>query len=209
MSDSEQKDEQSDETQPVASGSSAPPSNQRLRAILAGLVTVAILAVLAIAVFSGGDDEDDPVADLPTTQASDGTGGESEIQDGEPGAEELGSLALSGYLCPETSSDESECLDSGTTEITGATVLLADGRTYSLEGVEQGEDGVYAWLNIPVGEYTLLTEGLTGPDGAVPRAVIGSTGQVDGGWRIANLDPNQPAEVRILFDRVGDGTAVG
>lgn len=209
MSDSEQKDNQGDDAQPESGDSAAPASNQRLRAILAALVTVAILAVLAIAVFSNDDDTDNPVNDVPTSQASDGTGGGGEIQDGEPGAEELGSLALSGYLCPETTSDESECLDNGTAAITGATVLLADGRTFSLEGVQQGEDGVYAWLNIPVGEYTLLTAGLTGPDGAVPRAVIGSNGQIEGGWRIANLDPNQPAEIRILFDRVGEGTAVG
>ena len=151
---------------------------------------------------------DEPPPPVATTAPSDGTGGE-EIQDGEPGGEELGSLALSGYLCPEASSEESECFDAGPVEVSGAVVELADGRTYSLEGVVQGEDGVYAWLNIPVGEYTLLFAGLTGPDGAVPRAVVGSNGQVSGGWRIANLDPNQPAEVRILFDNAGEGTAVG
>ena len=209
MSDSENNDAKDNNTQPETAQTEAAASNQRLRAILAGLVTVAILAVLAIAVFSGGDDGDDPVAPVATTVPSDGTGGGDEPVDGQPGEEELGSLALSGYLCPEPGSDESECIDSGPVAITGAVVQLVDGRTFSLEGVEQGEDGVYAWLNIPIGEYILLSEGLTGPDGALPRTVIGSTEQVTGGWRIANLDPNQPADVRILFDKVGEGTAVG
>lgn len=190
---------------------SAPASNQRLRAILAGLVTVAVLAVLAIAIFSEDDDNDVPDV-APTTAASDGTGGEStdgESAAEEPGDEELGSLALSAYLCPEANSEESECLDGGPVPISGAVVRLIDGRTFSMEGVERGEDGMYAWLNIPIGEYTLLTEDLTGPDGTVPRAVIGSNGQSAEGWLIANLDPNQPAEVRIIFAPAGDGTAVG
>ncbi|MGD9711360.1 MAG: hypothetical protein AB7V46_04745 [Thermomicrobiales bacterium] len=208
MSDAEERDDQITSTGSDAEATGAAPSNQRLRAILAGLVTVAILAVLAIAVFNGDDNEVDPPPAAPTTAASDGTGGEG-VQDGEPGAEELGSLALSGYLCPEPTSEESECFDAGTVEISSAVVELNDGRTYSLEGVQRGDDGTYAWLNIPVGEYTLLAEGLTGPDGSIPRAVIGSTGQINGGWRIANLDPNQPAEIRVLFDQVGEGTAVG
>jgi hypothetical protein len=192
--------------------SDAPASNQRLRAILAGLVTVAVLAVLAIAVFSEDDDGGDSQNPPATVAASDGTGGEEGNTESaeEPGGEELGSLALSAYLCPEADSDESECLDGGPVPIMNAVVKLEDGRTFSLEGTSQGEDGMYAWLNIPIGQYVLLAEGLTGPDGATARAVIGSNGQTAEGWLIANLDPNQPAEVRIIFtSAAGEGTAVG
>jgi hypothetical protein len=186
-----------------------PASSQRLRAILAGLVTVAILAVLAIAVFSGGADDDDPPP--ANTVVSDGTGGDTSGAAEQPaeGGEELGSLAVTGYLCPSASSDEAACLDAGPVEIVGATVRIPDGRTYSLEGVERQEDGSYAWLNIPIGEYILLTEGLLGPDGSLPRTVIGSTGQTAEGWTIPNLDPNQPAVLQILFDPLAEGEAAG
>ncbi len=210
MSDADQTEPQTSEepTEPTEGDQAAAPvSNQRLRAILAGLVTVAILAVLAIAVFSGDDDDDDPPPPAATTAPSDGTGGESVNE--EPGGEELGSLAISGYLCPEASSDESECLDAGSVEITNAVVQLADGRTYELAGVERGEDGVYPWLNIPIGEYTLLADELRGPGDSMPRAVIGSNGQSNAGWTISNLDPNQPAEIRVIFAPVGEGTPVG
>lgn len=189
----------------------APASNQRLRAILAGLVTVAVLAVLAIAVFSNddGDDTPDPVATSASTDGTGGVEGNGASEGENPSGEELGSLALSGYLCPESTSEESECLDGGPVVISNAVVKLSDGRTFALEGVEQGEDGMYAWLNIPIGEYVLLSDGLSGPAGSVARAVLGSNGQTPEGWLIANLDPNQPAEVRIIFAPVGEGTAVG
>jgi hypothetical protein len=106
--------------------SDAPASNQRLRAILAGLVTVAVLAVLAIAVFSEDDDGGDSQNPPATVAASDGTGGEEGNTESaeEPGGEELGSLALSAYLCPEADSDESECLDGGPVPIMNAVVKL-------------------------------------------------------------------------------------
>lgn len=196
----------------VSGVQSATVSNQRLRAILAGLVTIAILAVLAIAVFSDNGDDDTALPPVATTAPSDGTGGDEGNNDTvveTPGDEELGSLAVSAFLCPEVTSEESACLDAGPVPIDSAVVKLADGRTYSLEGVEMGEDGMYAWLNIPIGEYTLLAEGLAGPEGSVPRTVIGSNGQNAEGWIVANLDPNQPAEVRIIFTPAGDGTPVG
>ena len=68
---------------------------QRTRTILAGLVTVAILAVLAIAIFDGGSDDDSDETPPTVVDQVATTGGE-ENQEAVDGPE-LGSLAVTGY----------------------------------------------------------------------------------------------------------------
>lgn len=183
-------------------------SPQRMRTIFAALVTVAILAVLAIAIFDGGSDDDDP-PDTPETVvdqvATNGGDGNQQVVDGP----ELGSLAVTGYLCPASSSPDETCMESGPVEILNATIRLADGVMMSLEADSRQEEGSYAWLNIPVGEYVLLADGLLGPGGSPARDVVGATGQVEDGWTIANTDPNQPAVLQVFFIPIEDGEAAG
>ncbi|CAN5795458.1 hypothetical protein BH24CHL4_BH24CHL4_08960 [soil metagenome] len=184
------------------------PSSQRTRTIFAGLITVAILAVLAIAIFDSGSDDDDPL-ETPATVVDQvaTTGGDTNQQ--VVAGPELGSLSVTGFLCPSSSSAEETCMESGPVEILNATVRLSDGVTMQLAADMRQENGSYAWLNIPVGEYVLLADGLLGPDGAPARDVAGASGQVEDGWIIANNDPNQPAVLQVFFVPVEDGEAAG
>ncbi len=79
----------------------------------------------------------------------------------------------------------------------------------SLEADSRQEEGSYAWLNIPIGEYVLLADGLLGPAGTSARDVAGAAGQVDDGWTIANNDPNQPTVLQVFFIPVEDAEAAG
>jgi hypothetical protein len=100
-------------------------------------------------------------------------------------------------------------MESGPVEILNATLRLPDGTMMSLEAGSRQENGSYAWLNIPVGEYVLLADGLLGPGGSSARDVVGASGQVEDGWTISNTDPNQPAVLEIFFIPVEDGEAAG
>ena len=100
-------------------------------------------------------------------------------------------------------------MEAGPVEILNATLRLADGETMQLAADMRQGDGSYAWLNIPVGEYVLLADGLLGPDGTSARDVVGTTGQVDDGWTIANTDPNQPTVLQVFFIPVEEATAAG
>jgi hypothetical protein len=179
-----------------------------MRAVFAGLITVAIVAVLAIAIFDEGSDGDDPpdtpatVADQAVTSEGDGSG---QVVDGP----ELGSLSISGYLCPDASSTDEACMEAGPVEILNATLRLEDGQTMQLAPDMRQEDGSYAWLNIPIGEYVLLADGLLGPDGTSARDVVGASGQADDGWTISNTDPNQPTVLQVFFIPVAEATAAG
>ena len=71
---------------------------------MAGLGTVGIIAVLAIVIFLYGFGNDDSAGQ--TTQPADTGGAGNTCQQEEAGGEELGSLAVTGYLCPSASSPE-------------------------------------------------------------------------------------------------------
>jgi hypothetical protein len=190
----------------------SPGAAQRTRLVIGGLVAIAIIALLAIAVFGTGGDNDDDDADevVPTTEAAQqGDQGETNAGasegEGEEGAAvdesgpELGSLSITAYLCPAPSSPQEDCLAGGPVDILDATIRLEDGTMMTLEGEEPLPDGSYAWLNVPIGEYVLLEQGLLGPGGTGGREVVGAESETDEGWIVSNRDPNQPAVLQILF----------
>ncbi|CAN5641530.1 hypothetical protein BH23CHL5_BH23CHL5_10910 [soil metagenome] len=195
-----------DHSEPELTSNENVPSS-RQRTIVAALLTIAVVAILALAINSGDNDnnaEEPPPAGetVPTVSESVDLGGE--------GDEELGSLQVTGYLCPSASAAEAACTDGGAVEVAGASLRLEDGRVFTLEDVDRQPDGSYAWLNIPIGSYVLLAEGLEGPDLTVVRDVGGSTGVIAEGWQIGNKDPNQPAIVQIFFvPDLGEGEAAG
>ncbi len=182
-------------------------SSSRQRTIVAALLTIAVVAILALAINSGSNgsnpEEPPPAAETnPTVSES--------VDMGAEGDEELGSLQVTGYLCPSASATEAACTDGGAVEVTGASLRLEDGRVFTLDGVDRQPDGSYAWLNIPIGSYLLLAEGLEGPDLTAVRDVGGSTGVTTEGWQIGNQDPNQPAIIQIFFvPDVAEGEAAG
>jgi hypothetical protein len=131
------------------------------------------------------------------------------VTDSEDSSGELGSLSITGYSCPEASSPDEACMEAGPVEILNATLRLEDGTTMQLAADRRQEDGSYAWLNIPVGEYVLLVDGLLGPDGTSARDVAGASGQSEDGWTIANTDSNQPTVLQVFFVPAGEAESPG
>jgi hypothetical protein len=129
---------------------------------------------------------------------------ESEINQEEFDGSELGSLSITGYLCPDATSADEACMEAGPVEILNATLRLEDGQTMQLAPDMRQEDGSYAWLNIPIGEYVLLADGLLGPDGSSARDVVGASGQADDGWIISNTNSYQPAVLQVFFVPAGE-----
>ena len=175
----------------------SPLGGDNPRRLLALLATLAIVVVVLIAIFAdrGGDDPPEPTA-VPTQEVA-GTGGQA--ADGQGDVVELGSLSVTAYQCPEMASPDTDCLEAGTVELSNATIVLQDGEVIGIDAATSMPDGSLAWLNVPVGAYTLLEEGLMGPPDLILRNVIGAVAPVEEGWTVTNLDPNQPAVVQILF----------
>lgn len=179
------------------------------RTVLALFGTLAVVAVLAIAVLSDRGNGGDNTAPTPSgnqaiepTADSNGVGGNN-------GDVELGSLSVAGYACPEASSPDTDCLEAGTVEITNAMFVLEDGTQVGMDGATTMPDGNLAWLNLPIGTYQLPAESISGPDDMSVRNVIGAVTPLEGGWEVANLDPNQPAVVQILFVPESGSPAAG
>jgi hypothetical protein len=167
----------------------------RRRTVIAALIALAVIAVLVIAIRSDGDGGSEPDSDSGDQQG--------EVQ--EPQGPELGSLAVAAYQCPALSSPDTDCIAAGAIDLTAFSLTTPDGQTLTLENATRGEDGGYQWLNIPIGTYELLAENVAGPPGMSIRNVAGAAEPIDGGWSIANADPNQPAVVQILYT-TGEGS---
>lgn len=168
----------------------------RRRAIVAALIAVGVIAVLAIAIWSrGGNDE--PAAPTAIIQPTFDTN--ATLAPTVEGGVELGSLQVAAYSCPERSTPDSECMNAGSIDLTAFSMTLPDGQTISLENAQHMEDGAYQWLNIPIGQYTLLSANLAGPAGVDVRNISGPAEPTTDGWIISNTDPNQPAVINILY----------
>jgi hypothetical protein len=179
----------------------------RRRAIVAALIAVGVIAVLVIAVWSRGGN-DDPGA--PTTAAQ--VDPNSTAADQQPQATsgvELGSLIIGAYKCPETSTPDSDCKNAGTVELTKFSMTLPDGQVVDLENATRMEDGTYQWLNIPIGAYTLPAANVAGPEGLSVRNIAGAAEPTADGWTITNADPNQPVVIDILYAPSGGSPAAG
>lgn len=165
----------------------------RRRAIVAALIAIGIIAVLTIAIRSRGNNEAPPA---PTQVA------EVQLdQTGQPPVEgvELGSLIIRAFQCPERSTPDSECMNAGAVELTRFSMTLPDGQVVDLTNAQRMEDGSYQWLNIPIGSYTLPAGNIEGPAGLSIRNIVGPSEPTADGWTIANLDPNQPVVIDVLY----------
>ena len=182
--------------------SAGSPGSNRTRNIIAGIATVAILAVLVFAIMDGGDPQ--PVL-TPTVVDELQTDGNvsTAVADGV----ELGSLSIAAHACLEPDMSDEFCAEGQPIPLENAIFQLEDGSTVAIGPEMRVEDGTYALLNVPVGVYLLQAQTIVGPEGTLLRNVVGPVEPVADGWRVSNLDPNQPAIIQINFILV-DGSPV-
>jgi hypothetical protein len=164
-----------------------------------------VIAVLAIAIRSRGDDDNPAVPTAIVENIQPDATMASTVE----GGVELGSLQISAFKCAERSTPDSECMNAGPVDLTVFSMTLPDGQTISLENAQHMEDGSYQWLNIPIGSYTLLKANVSGPEGLDVRNVAGPAEPTAEGWTISNADPNQPAVINLLYAPAEGSPAAG
>ncbi len=180
------------------------PDSKRTRNIIAAIATVAILAVLAFSIFDSGDPEPSVTPTVVDELPSDGNGATTI-----PEGVELGSLSIAAYACAEADMSDAFCAEGQPIPLENAIFQLDDGSTVSIGPEMRVEDGTYALLNVPVGVYLLQAQTIVGPEGTLLRNVIGPVEAVPEGWRVSNLDPNQPAMIQINFALVEGSPVAG
>lgn len=108
-----------------------------------------------------------------------------------------GTISVSAFLCPAPPTDPAaECtaIDTPNVSLEGPVALSATDAAAT--------DGALVWGDpdgLPAGDYTIVTRGLTAPEGFGVSEVRGSAGQSGDGWAITLDEANPDAAVQVIL----------